>query len=1159
MKLLDAMKNPPREYSPAAFWFWYGDLEPEQLRQQIRMMVEQGVYNGFMHARAYLKTPYLGEDWWKAIAACIDEGEKVDFYPWLYDEYAWPSGTAGSTFNHGHQAPSRTLAKGPCNMSKSLTPRTFDTVEDFLQDYAGTKQTPYRNLVSVFTGEGDQWTLRINALADPDADPAAVLSGETGKLLAFYELIHNRFVDYLTPDPIREFMDYTHEEYKKRFGEYFGNRVPGLFFDEIFMILNMPWTWRFAEEFIKRRGYDLLPKMAALAIEGGEAERQVRLDYFKTVAELYEESFFQQISQWCEENKLNFTGHIEEWLTKHPGRQGNFFWNMRHLTTPGADCHDYRYRFPRKITYREPKFAVAVARAYGKKRAMSEALGGAGWGCSLQQFKRGINTIGAMGISMITLHGFYKECDSQGTQADWPNSFFYQNPYWRYFKHFADYINRICYMNAQGKPVVDVGLYYPITEMQAEFVAAHPTKAGWLLDAGFNDALVDLIENQIDTDFIDDESLLKATVKDGRICVGHQAFRVLVFPETAIISSELQEKLNAFTAAGGHVLQYACTENSSATPANCTAEAVKSLVQPDVTVIRGAKDNLYVNHRSIGEENESREVYFIANSFGRKRSQTLLLREKGSVERLSPEDGSISTVNYRVTDRGTEVDLVLEPDESCWLMVDTRQAMAVAQLPAKKVLEELSVVGKWDFLPVEWDMPGEQQINAEKTELQIPLAAFSSDLHPDGRQIRIWNKKGEPGHCGRHLSLWKGAWIGRRPDWIDNAPKEMLYFRRNITLAEKPEKAEMCIVAVNRWTLWINGKQVMEHISDRTPLTVDLAPYLTEGENLLAVQVYNPTPMEHFNLLSCETLPPEEIISLLAEIRVTQSGKTQTICTDNSWVVTDQFYEGWEQPDYTPAIFEAHATTAIEFGDDLLEGKWLLAWERGTPPLLPWGDIPLFGELVRFPRRLAYSLVLPAGTARIFAPELTGTDVSVTVDGMPICWDNGSYAMRPDCNPHQLQITMQVQDASQGLHAPVRVEVIPFRSALCDWRLHGLKWYAGFARYRNMLRLTKKPGRYILSLGQTSFQAEVWINGVKAGERVWEPYQLDVTDLLKDGENEFKVIVSNSAAVERQFMLVDEGMALGWNRYWNDDNIQREGENLVSGMQGLVLLTRIEA
>lgn len=61
-------------------------------------------------------------------------------------------------------------------------------------------------------------------------------------------------------------------------------------------------------------------------------------------------------------------------------------------------------------------------------------------------------------------------------------------------------------------------------------------------------------------------------------------------------------------------------------------------------------------------------------------------------------------------------------------------------------------------------------------------------------------------------------------------------------------------------------------------------------------------------------------------------------------------------------------------------------------------------------------------------------------------------------------------------------------------------------------------------------------------------------EYLQNGENEIPVIVSNSAAVERQFMLVDEGQALGWNRYWNYDNIQREGENLVSGLLGVVQL-----
>ncbi|MBQ8759530.1 MAG: hypothetical protein IJZ20_07540 [Clostridia bacterium] len=130
MSFLQEIKTPSKEYSPAAFWFWYGDLEEKRLREQINMMVEQGVYNGFMHARAYLKTPYLGEDWWKAVSVCIDEGEKVGFYPWLYDEYAWPSGTAGSTFRHGAQEASRTLAKGECNVSKYLEVKNFSCADD---------------------------------------------------------------------------------------------------------------------------------------------------------------------------------------------------------------------------------------------------------------------------------------------------------------------------------------------------------------------------------------------------------------------------------------------------------------------------------------------------------------------------------------------------------------------------------------------------------------------------------------------------------------------------------------------------------------------------------------------------------------------------------------------------------------------------------------------------------------------------------------------------------------------------------------------------------------------------------------------------------------------------------------------------------------------
>ncbi len=1134
MEFMTAMHNPKPEFSPAAFWFWYGELDQEQLRRQIDMMAEQGVYNGFMHARAYLKTPYLEDEWWEAVSACVDEGKKVGFFSWLYDEYAWPSGTVGSTFNYGHQKPSRILSEGEQNMSKFLTVKKYASSDEFL------KETFSKKPLAAFFKDGENWKLfkddeKINT-----------------EIIAFFRHFSPRFVDYLNENTIRKFIDYTHEEYKKRFAEYFGNVIPGIFFDEIFMICKMPWTDRFPEEFQKRMGYDILPKLYALGIQGGDEERKIRNDYFTVVSELYEETFFKQISEWCKENKLDFTGHIEEFFVQHPGRQGQFFNNLRHLSIPGADCHDYRYRFPRKITYREPKFSVSVARAYGKKRMMSEAMGGAGWGCSLQQFKRGINTLGAMGINMVTLHGFYSECKSQGEQADWPCSFFFQNPYWRYFKLFADYINRICYINTQGTPVVEVGLYYPIEEMQMETVAAAPTDRAIALDNAWNSAMNSLIENQIDVDIIDKPRILDSKIENGCINVGVQSFKILVCPDVMEASEDLKKKLEEFVRCGGTILYYSCGDlcKDGALKTGDLPKAVEEYFQTDIKVLRGEKDNLYVNHRKI----EGKDLYFIANGAPRNRSVELLLREKGGVQKLSPENGKLCDIHFEITDNGTKVSLSLLEDEACWLVVD--KDCICAKTGEEFVAEELAVAGKWEFLPINSDVVREEQLNITSSETEIPLAMFSSKLHPFGRQIRIQNTKEEKGNCGRHLSLWKAKWITRRLDWTDSSMQKELYFRRKVNLSGNPSEAKICITAVNKWTMWINGMYVAESSVAREPEIVDIYEFLNSGENLIAIKVENETPMEHFNLLSVDSLPPEEMISLLAQAEITVRNEKIVICTDEKWDVNDHFYENWERLSYNYNLHYAHSTSSAFFGDE--DKRWSQSWERGSLPLLPWGDLPLFGELVSYPQRVCYSVTLPAGTNKVFYPDVTGSDVSVSIDGMEQLWNNGECLLFPDGKTHQMQIHITVNSQKEGLHSNIKIQLSPFRSALCDWRLHGLSWYAGFARYRNVLNINKKTGCYILKLGKVAFQAEVWVNGNRAGERVWEPYEIDVTDFIKDGENEFVVIASNSAAVERQFMLVDEGMALGWNRYWNDDNIQREGENLLSGLLGPVELFRKE-
>lgn len=705
-------------------------------------------------------------------------------------------------------------------------------------------------------------------------------------------------------------------------------------------------------------------------------------------------------------------------------------------------------------------------------------------------------------------------------------------------------------MNTQGTPVVDVGLYYPIEEMRKLTVDGLPFGGCKTLDDAWNGAMNSLIENQLDVDIIDEDSLLKATVSDGCISVGVQNFKVLVFPDIAEFSQKLQEKLTQFEKSGGKIVYYACAEpcKNDAVKPQMLPYTVKNAIQPDVEVVFGERDNLFVNHRKI----EDKEIYFIASSAPRKRSLILKLREKGSVQKLSPDNGELSDVSFSIIEKGTTVSLSLEEDEACWLVVDALGTEK--QLKEEYLAEEIAVAGKWEFLPIDSSVKGEKQLEIGVSEIEIPLVSFSSELHPNGRQIRIKNTREEDGFCGRHLSLWKANWITRRFDWTDISMKENLYCRKEFSLDEKPASARICLAAVNEWTMWINGNKAAQSKDARTPSVVDITEFLTAGKNLIAISVVNKTPMEHFNLLSLEYLREEEMISLIAQAEITVGDELVTVVTDESWQVNEVYINGWENLSYSPQVNYKYSTNAPEFGEG--DDTWTQGWKRGCPPMLPWGDMPLFGKTVSYPQCITYSAVLPAGTSRIEYPDITGKDVRITVDGMEMTWKNRECFLVPDGNTHQLQISMVAENEKCGLHKNIKVHVSPFRSALCDWRLRGLKWYSGFARYRNKVSLEKKPGSYILELGKVSFQTEVWINGIKAGERVWAPYQLDVTELLIDGENDIVVIVSNSAAVERQFMLVDEGMALGWNRYWNDDNIQREGENLVSGLEGPIMLYR---
>ncbi len=1136
MDIISQFREPDRKYSVLAFWFLSGKLEAEKLRWQIDEMVDKGVYGGFMHPRAYLETPYLEQEWWDAIGACVDEARKTGFSAWIYDEYAWPSGTAGSTFEYGFQKPSRTLAMGRENMAKGLYAKRFITEEEVKKD---------RNT--------DDCLIKIQR--------------KDGIIYGFYCRTYEKAVDYLNPDTIKLFIQMTHEEYKKRFGDGFGKWIPGIFFDEIFMAGNpLPWTDRLPEVFLGRYGYDLMEELPCLVDGDGEHERRVRKDYFALAASMYEEAFFGQLSHWCQENQLRLTGHTEEFLWEHPRRQGNYFRTMRHLMIPGADCHDYRYRYPRKITFCEPKYAVSVARAYGKERAMSEALGGAGWNCTPQEMKRGVNTLAAMGINMFVLHGFYYECSHQGSQSDWPTSFFYQNPYWKYFKCFADYIRRISFMNSIGRPVVRYGLFYPIEWMSECMVNGEENQEGADGSRCFHTVLNCLLENQMDVDMIDGDCLLAAEIRDGKMCIGHQQFELLLLPSGAELEMELMEKLNSWKAVGGKLVIYETDskmrqrENESILrPDACcspkeAARAAAGLVAPDGKIVEGDPQEVYLSHR----KDEENHYFFLCNSSREKRKLTLEFRQEAlekapkAVKILDIETGISHGADWEKGEGKIRLFVELEAAEAVYLVFLERENVEGTSIRKQDgIWNEEWIAGRWEFLPMTAD---------SQALFPIPLTGFTSDVRESCRQIWIHNqnKREEWDGCRKdRISLWDAFWITRRPSWNDQLDAGDLYFYKDFFVDRQVTDAEFCLAAIDAYEVYINGTLAAEGLSDGNPVIFHGGALLQEGINRIAVHVKNHHPIQEVHLCSAKALPKDRLISLLLQGQISTVKGMEMLVSDGTWFASDF----WEKDWYLPA--KAHPAVSFDvqnirnFNKESADHGWIPAWERGQPPLLPWGDLPLFGKTAEYPVTLYYTVTIPSGSIQIEMPETEG-ETFCFLDGKPVVWNNGWKDIWRNDDKHMLTIQVRADSASCGLKRPVRVRMAPYRMNLTDWQLLGLSWYSGSCRYRNTFYAKPDGHRYQLDLGKVNFCPEVWVNGIPAGIRLWAPYKLDITGFLKEGENEIVVLVSNLAGNERRHMLVEEGQALGWNRYWNEDNMDRDSQNYVSGLLGPVRLLKEE-
>lgn len=257
--------------------------------------------------------------------------------------------------------------------------------------------------------------------------------------------------------------------------------------------------------------------------------------------------------------------------------------------------------------------------------------------------------------------------------------------------------------------------------------------------------------------------------------------------------------------------------------------------------------------------------------------------------------------------------------------------------------------GNYGTIP--WDesmnLPGSSQVAAGKRFLEgYPWQTF--EPHPE------W-------------VAWDEAAVRKPPtlgDWIwfpegdatKDAPVAARYFRRTFDLkpGQKAVGARLRVGADDRFTAWINGREVGSGAAWNDPAVFDVTGHLREGRNVLAIRAENGQAPVTLN-------PAGLIAGLEVDLGGVRSVIRMVIGTDGQWRAGRDEVAGWREPDFDDSSWPR----AVNLGP-LGTNPWGMITPRPPFPPLAFGRAD--GPRVVYaldPRPIVVRGLTPGGSYRV--------------------------------------------------------------------------------------------------------------------------------------------------------------------------------------------------
>ena len=266
--------------------------------------------------------------------------------------------------------------------------------------------------------------------------------------------------DKLNPDAVRIQFDHWAGEIIRKVGPDLTDRVLKTFHVDSWECGSQNWSPVFRDEFLRRKGYDLLPYLpvfAGIPVQSSAVSERFLSDVRQTIGELITDNFFGTLADLAHRNNLGFSAE-----NTAPVMTGDA---MQHFQKVDIPMGEFWLNSPTHDKPNDMLDAISAAHVYGKNIIQSESFTTLrmDWHENPGMIKSLGDLNFALGINRMVYHVYTHNpwLDKKpGMTLDGVGLCFQRDQtWWKPAKAWIEYISRCQTLLQQGLPVVDIAVF----------------------------------------------------------------------------------------------------------------------------------------------------------------------------------------------------------------------------------------------------------------------------------------------------------------------------------------------------------------------------------------------------------------------------------------------------------------------------------------------------------------------------------------------------------------------------------------------------------------------------------------------------------------------------------------------------------------------------